>query len=247
MQPLIVYGVSLSQPVRAVLWLLLMKRAPFELRLINPGSKSEKGSRHPDYLAKSPGGTVPCIEEADGFTLSESHAIMAYLCRSRGWSDLYPDDDRQRARIDAYLHYHQRYIREASLGLVAPSFRKDLEIPQVMQERAAGSVGIGLRTINDQYLDGREFLLGDAPTIADISAYAEIGQLQPQFTNVFDLTPYPEVCRWLENMQQLDFHDEVHVVLKEIGDISTEAPSMETIVGANKLALKSLQAVLADF
>ena len=47
---LIVYGVPFSQPVRAVLWLMLYKQKSFELALINPGSSSEGGSRHPDYL-----------------------------------------------------------------------------------------------------------------------------------------------------------------------------------------------------
>ncbi len=58
---LILYGVPFSQPVRAVMWLMLYKRLPFELSLINPGSKGESGSRNPAYLAKNPGGTIPMI------------------------------------------------------------------------------------------------------------------------------------------------------------------------------------------
>ena len=54
MKPLIVYGVPFSQPVRAVLWLLLLKRMSFELVLINPGSRGDTGSRNPAYLAKNP-------------------------------------------------------------------------------------------------------------------------------------------------------------------------------------------------
>ena len=37
MEPPIIYGVPFSQPVRAVLWLLLSKRQPFEFRMVNPG------------------------------------------------------------------------------------------------------------------------------------------------------------------------------------------------------------------
>ena len=51
-KPLIIYGVPFSQPVRAVLWLMLYKQKPFQMVLINPGSSSEGGSRHPDYLDK---------------------------------------------------------------------------------------------------------------------------------------------------------------------------------------------------
>ena len=79
-RPLVIYGVPFSQPVRAVLWLFLYKKKAFELRLINPGSPSEGGSRHPGYLAKFPLGTIPGLEDREtGFVLSESHAIMIGL------------------------------------------------------------------------------------------------------------------------------------------------------------------------
>ena len=75
MPRLILYGVPFSQPVRAVTWLLLYKRLPFDMVLINPGSKGETGSRNPAFLAKNPAGTIPTIEEPDtGFTLGEAHA-----------------------------------------------------------------------------------------------------------------------------------------------------------------------------
>ncbi|MDA0822610.1 MAG: glutathione S-transferase N-terminal domain-containing protein [Proteobacteria bacterium] len=87
----ILYGVPFSQPVRAVMWLMIYKRLPFELVLINPGSKGSSGSRHPDYLAKNPAGTIPTLEEPDtGFTLGEAHAIMTYLCDKHAWHDVYP-------------------------------------------------------------------------------------------------------------------------------------------------------------
>ena len=40
MQAVRLYGVPFSQPVRAVMWLMLYKRLPFELVLINPGCTS---------------------------------------------------------------------------------------------------------------------------------------------------------------------------------------------------------------
>ena len=38
---ILIYGVPFSQPVRAVMWLMLIKKFPFELKLTNPGSSSE--------------------------------------------------------------------------------------------------------------------------------------------------------------------------------------------------------------
>ena len=246
MKPLIVYGVPFSQPVRAVLWLLLLKRMPFELVLINPGSRGDTGSRNPEYLAKNPSGTIPCIEEPEsGFTLGEAHAIMTYLARTNGWADVYPDDERERARIDAYLHYHHRNIREASIGLVAPKIRKDLDIPELIQVSAKRNLTVALNTFEKGYLADNRFLMGATVTLADLAAYVEIGQLQPQFTNVFDLTSFPNVGRWLNDMSEVEGHDDVHVVLKELGDISQVAPDMGAIRNANKQALRALKAKLA--
>ena len=85
-----IYGVPFSQPVRAVLWLLLMKRQSFELVMVNPGSSGENGSRHPDYLKMNPAGTIPCLLESDtGFSVGESHAIMTYMADKYDWSDVY--------------------------------------------------------------------------------------------------------------------------------------------------------------
>ena len=242
MQPLKVYGVPFSQPVRAVLWLLLLKEKPFELVLINPGSMGNNGSRNPDYLAKNPAGTIPCIEEPDtGFTLGEAHAIMTYLARTEGWTDVYPADEQARAKIDAYMHYHHRNVREASVGLVAPKVRKDLDIPAAMQEGAKRSLSNALRTLNEYYLADNQFLFGERVSIADLAAYVEIGQLRPEFTNVFDMSDYPNVMAWLNAMQMVKGHDAVHVALSELGDISVDAPDMEAIKRANFAAVAALK------
>lgn len=246
MPPLKLYGVPFSQPVRAVMWLLLMKRMPFEMVLINPGSKGDNGSRSPAYLEKNPGGTIPCIEEPDtGFTLGEAHAIMAYLSRANGWTDVYPEDHKRRAMVDWYLNYHHRNVRDAS-GLVAPKIRKDLNIPEQAQASARKNLTAALGALDTWWLKDSKFLAGDAVTIADLAAYVEIGQLKPEFTNVFDLSPFPNVQRWLDSMAKVEGHDDSHVVLAELGDISRQAPSMDTIRNANKRALRVLNERLVE-
>ena len=245
---LIVYGVPFSQPVRAVLWLLFLKRTPFELVLINPGSKGETGSRNPSFLAKNPAGTIPTLEDREtGFVLGEAHAILTYLCNRHGWTDVYPEDAEARSQVDWYLHYHHRNVRDASLGLVAPKIRKDLDIPEAMQNAARATVTKALDTLDSGWLANSPFLCGESVTIADLACYAELGQLQACYTNVYDFSPFPNVSAWLTRMQEVDGHDDIHTVLAELGDIRDEAPSMERIVGANKSALGVLKKRLAEF
>jgi len=244
----VLYGVPFSQPVRAVMWLMLYKQLPFEMVLINPGSKGENGSRNPAYLVKNPGGTIPMIEEPEtGFVLAEAHPIMCYLSNKHGWSDIYPADFQARAKVDWYLHYHHRTVREASVGLVAPKIRKDLDISEATQQAAQKTLTRALEAIETGWLANSCFLAGDTLSLADFAAYVEIGQLQPGFTNVYDFTPYPNVQRWLDEMRQVDSHDTVHEVLAKLGDISREAPAMDTIRDANKSAFRALMAKLAEF
>ncbi len=246
-QSIILYGVPFSQPVRAVMWLLLYKQKRFDMVLINPGSKGENGSRNPAYLAKNPGGTIPTIEEPDtGFVLGEAHAILCYLCNKHAWTDVYPPDPQLRAKVDWYLHYHHRNVRDASLGLVAPKIRKDLNIPESAQRAAQKTLTNALHALESGWLANSVYLTGPTLTLADFAAYAEIGQLQPEFTNLFDFEPFPNVRRWLAGMKQVEAHDEVHTVLAALGDISVQPPSMETIKSANKRALSTLKNKLQE-
>lgn len=244
--PYILYGVPFSQPVRAVMWLLLHKQVPFEMVLINPGSKGSSGSRHPLFLEKNPAGTIPTLEESEGdFVLGEAHAILCYLANKHGWTDLYPADYQARARIDAYLNYHHRNIREASVGLVAPKIRKDLDIPEAAQRAAQATLHNALNAFESGWLKRHPYLTGQNLSLADFAAYAEIGQLQPEFTHIYDFSPFPNVQRWLNLMKQVSGHDEVHVVLSELGDISDQPPSMDQIKQANRAALAQLKNSLA--
>ena len=245
--PITIYGVPFSQPVRAVLWIMLLKQKKFELSLINPGSSSDGCSRHPDYLAKFPTGTIPSIEDKNtGFVLSESHAIMGYLCNKYEWDDLYPKNYEDRAKVDSYLHLHHRNVREASIGLVAPKVRKDLNFSEASLNISKVAVEKAFKAIEDGWLSKSRYLTGDQLTIADIAAYVEIGQLQTMFTNLYDFEPFPNIKRWLNDMQKVDYHDDIHVALFELGDISKEAPAMEKIISANKKGVIAIQASLDD-
>ena len=148
--------------------------------------------------------------------------------------------------VDWYLHYHHRNVRDASVGLVAPKIRKDLNIPEATQQAARTTLTNASAAMESGWLAETRYLAGHDLSLADFAAYVEIGQLQPEFTNVFDFEPFPNVQRWLDDMKQVDGHDSVHVVLAELGDISVEPPDMESIRTANKNALRALKTRLSE-
>ena len=203
--------------------------------MINPGSKGDFGSRNPAFLTKNPSGTIPLIEEPEtGFVLSEAHAIMCYLCSKHGWKDLYPEDLQIRAKVNSYLHFHHRGARDASLGMFAPKVRKDLNIPNVLQNISTAIATRTIKILDTSWLNRSLFLTGDSLTIADMAAYVDIGQLHKRFTNIFDFDPYPNVNRWLNAMASVNQHDVAHSSLTHLGDIDSQAPSIEKIKEANK-------------
>ena len=191
---------------------------------------------------------MPVIEEPDtGFVLGESSAILCYLARTNGWHDLYPEDPRAAAKVDMYLHYHHESVRQASIGYIAPTFRPDIEFPKDTLRVAKASVEYALEALNSGWLKKSQFVASDHVTFADLAAYVELGQLRAEFTNLYDFKKFPNVQRWLDDMMQTEGHDDVHVALRELGDISTESPSTEKLQAVNISGMQHLEKMVAGF
>eukprot|EP00906_Rhabdomonas_costata_P027743 RCo039383 len=206
MPPLVVYGGPVSQPTRAVIWACLMHGLKHELRWTLPAwvTSGEWNTQSPGFLAINPWGTVPTIDD-EGFILSESAAILCYLAGKHGWKDVYPADVQQRARVDQYLHWHHEHTRKLSPSLFFPVLRGNPKSPPDIETATK------VLTQLEQYLGDKPFFCGDALSVADLLAYCEVGQLQPQFFGLWEFGPsYPNLSRWLAVMAKQPGHDEAH-------------------------------------
>ena len=76
--------------------------------------------------------------------------------------DVYPTNHRQRAQVDWYLNFHHRNVREASVGLVAPRIRKDLDIPAAKQQAAVATLTAALVALDSGWLANTRYLVGDS-------------------------------------------------------------------------------------
>ena len=248
-----IYGVPNSQPVRAVVWTCLIKRLPFEFIM----TSQNRAAKQPEYLARvNPRGTIPAIDD-DGIVLWESHAIIIYLCEKYGWTDLWPAELEKRAKVNQYLHFHHRNTREVvvqwSRALWPAVF--DVEDPDeswFKRNTFAGmqnNVEIVENTLQiiDGMLGSSGFIAGSTVTLADISAYEELGQNQARYANCTDYEPHANIRRWFVEMEKLPFHEEAHTIWKLIGDLSQLSGGMATIANANKQAAQVLQSVVAEF
>ena len=91
------------------------------------------------------------------------------------------------------------------------------------------------------------FIAGPTVTLADISAYEELGQNQEKYANCTDYKKYPNITRWFIEMEKLPFHSEVHAVWRLIGDINQLRGGMSTISSANKQAATVLRESIKQF
>jgi len=146
-------------------------------------------SRTAAFLAMNPAGQVPTVVLEDGRALGESNAIMRYLARG---SRLLPDDPFVQAQIDGWLFWEQNAHEPNVAGA---RFR------MLYLSQPASAVPEAMRVRGDQALDrlethltAKDWLVGDALTIADIAlvAYTRVAH-----EGGFDLTARPAVRAWI--------------------------------------------------
>lgn len=96
------YYMAASSPCRAVLLTAKMVGADLTLKHID----LLKGEQmKPEFIAINPKHTVPFIDD-NGFRMSESRAICAYLANKYSKSDkLYPKNPKARAIVDQRLYF----------------------------------------------------------------------------------------------------------------------------------------------
>jgi glutathione S-transferase len=142
----------------------------------------------PEYLSKYPAHLTPMLEgeELPRGTLGESCAIMAYLCNKHGLDQFYPTDPGQRAMVDNAMFYligtvYPLVARATypTLGFAQyPGEVATSEADDAMKAKAQKDAEEALADPLDVYrayfLDGKRFIGGDQPTIADIRLAATL-------------------------------------------------------------------------
>lgn len=121
----------------------------------------------PEYRAKNPNGLVPTLEEADGFTLYESGAIVRYLAAQHGAPIFWPEDLRVRAEADRWSEWAGSTLVPAVnpifvkliLKLGPPASKEEIEA-QIEKARAAFDI-LSARLSDSPYAAGRDLTYGD--------------------------------------------------------------------------------------
>jgi glutathione S-transferase len=141
----------------------------------------------------SPSLNVPTVVLEDGRPLGESNAILWYFADGTAYL---PDDPYERAQVLQWMFFEQ-YKHEPAIAVLRfwlTISEEPRPAAEVDAKRKAGGAALDAM---ERHLTGREYLVGERFTIADIALYA--------YTHVapeagFDLGSYPAVRGWLERL-----------------------------------------------
>jgi glutathione S-transferase len=151
-------------------------------------------TRTPEFLAEvNPNGRIPVLQIGERF-IPESNAACFYLADGTA---LVPEDRFDRADMLRWMFFEQ-YNHEPNvatlrfwLAFLGEERLSELQRALLPGKREAGEAALRLM---DEHLAGRDYLVGDRLSLADIALYA--------YTHVaedggFRLSVYPNVQAWL--------------------------------------------------
>lgn len=157
----------------------------------------------PEFLAKAPADLTPLLEDAGlpKGSLWESCAIMQYLSNKHGLDQLYPTDPGERAMVDSAMFYligtlYPLVARATYPALGFGQYAGEVgtadvsdELKEKARQDAEEAIAGPLDVYRAWFLDGRTFIGGDTPSIADMRLAATL-----EFLRVVDYD-FPD---WVE-------------------------------------------------
>jgi glutathione S-transferase len=172
-------------------WALEELEVPYEKVKLDLGKGDQ---RKPEYLALNPNGKIPLLV-ADGVPIFESLAILVYLGETYGVEKgLFPALGLQRAEALKWMAWANVTVSEAIGRIIRNSSDR---FPAEQRNEKAGEAAkkelFELWQIVDRALEGKDHLVGDHFTLADL-AVSGFAMATARFG--VDLSPLKNVQRW---------------------------------------------------
>jgi glutathione S-transferase len=170
-------------------------------------SITQGATRTPEFLAKNANGRIPLLEVPGRRFLAESHAIISFLAEG---SELLPSDAWQRANLWQWLCFEQ-YNLEPNAGTARFWLNSLGKTPAELGDRLTEKIAKAHEALAvlERGLEGREFLVADRFTLADIALYA--------YTHVapeggISLEGYPKIRAWMARVAAQPRHAPITAV-----------------------------------
>lgn len=145
------------------------------------------------FLDLNPAGQVPVIEDGDT-VIADSNAILVYLARKYA-PEWLPLDPAGEAETQKFLSFAAGEIANGPAAA-----RLITVFGAQLNEELAHAVANNAFERLEHHLEGRKWLVGDAPSIADVAIYSYTAHAPEG--NV-SLTPYPNIRALLARIEGL--------------------------------------------
>lgn len=219
-----IHGHPLSQPARSIFIFCKLSGIPNEFHIVDLLKREHLAK---DFTWINPNQEVPAILHGT-YNLWESPAIITYIADTFAIDNQwYPKDIKVRGRINAYFHWHHQGCREPIGGyLFKKIFRPKIYGAPELDPETEGH----LREKLEGFFETFKWILSDTgyaartdqATIADVFAYSEIAET---LMIGFDLSPYPEVKAWYDQIGAIPEVYEAHETLRNfVGNVAESTP-----------------------
>ncbi len=190
-RPIRLYRHALSgHSHRAELFLSLLG-LPFERIDIDLAAGAHK---QPDFLKINPFGQVPAIDD-NGVIVPDSNAILVYLATKYADQTWLPRDPEGAAAVQRWLS-----VAAGQIAYGPAAARLVTVFGAKLDHERAKTIAGNLFKLMEVHLEGRQFLVGETPTIADVAGYSYIAHAPEGDVS---LQPYPNIRAWLTRIEQL--------------------------------------------
>lgn len=140
-------------------------------------------------------GEIPVLEHG-GHTFTQSGVILDYLAEKRGAFGWKSDEERREILRWILFDNHKLTGYTATLRFLRCFARTgETEVTAFLEGRAVNAY-----KVLEKHLQGRDWVVGDRPTIADISLCGYL--FWPDEIGI-DFSPFPNINRWLAALEAL--------------------------------------------
>lgn len=188
------HGVFLSGPTYKVGLMLSLAGEAFDYVHMNMREGDHKQTH---YLAKQRFGQVPLlVDRSNGRHLCQSAAILEYLADTLGKFGGATFDERLQVREWLYWDFDRLAPPIYRTRGIRLGFRKG---GQDLLDMGTADAAVALSLL-DRHLAGRNWIVGEGPTIADIDIYGVVAYAGDA---EIDLGPHAHIAAWIKRMEAL--------------------------------------------
>lgn len=186
------YGIPLSGHTHRAHLFLNLLNLPHDYVQVNLAAGEHKQE---PFLSMNAFGEIPVLQDGE-VVLGDSNAILVYLASK------YDDSGRWLPRDPVAAAQVQRWL-SAAAGKIAygPAAARLVTVFNAPRDHeAAKAIAARLFDVMESELQGRQWLVGEHATIADVAGYSYIAHAPEGGVS---LKPYPNIRAWLDNVRAL--------------------------------------------